>query len=316
MKNLTKKTNEGLSRRRVIKNAAMGSLLLGLPPSLFGQQGLSASSLGRNLTLLTRQGRNVVVAVGTDDVVVVDGGHESDAAELMQEINNLAQGKPVSTLFNTNWRPEHCGLNYQLGPAGTTIIAHENTRLWQNNDFFVTWENRHYQPMPTLAQANQTYYKTGSLTLDNEAVDYGTISQFLTDGDMYIHFKEENVLIVGDMLTVGTYPLLDYVTGGWIGGAQESTRALLELADEDTLIIPASGGVQRRAALEVQLQMLDHAYDMVANAYRTGRSLDQFMATSPMADYADLYGNADLFTELLYRGTWYHVTGRAVPGII
>lgn len=316
MKIKAMKNSKRLSRRHVLKNTALGSLLLGLSPTLFAQQEPSVSPLGSNLSLLTRQGRNVVVAVGNDAVVVVDGGHETDSAALMQEINNLAQGKPVTTLFNTNWRPEHCGLNYLLGPAGATIIAHENTRLWQNNDFFVAWENRQYHPMPKLAQANKTYYKTGQLTLDGAAVEYGTISQFHTDGDMYIHFKDSNVLVVGDMLTVGTYPLLDYVTGGWIGGAQESTRALLELADADTLIIPASGEVQGRAALEAQLQMLDHAYDMVANAYRTGRSLDQFMATSPMADYADMYGNADLFTELLYRSTWYHVTSRAVPGII
>ena len=234
----------------------------------------------------------------------------------MQEINNLAQGRPVETIVNTNWRPDHCGLNTLLGARGTTIIAHEKTRLWQNNDFFVNWEDRHYQPMPTDAQANRTFYKTDSLVLGDETVDFGWISQFHTDGDIYVHFRQANILVVGDMLGVGTYPLLDYITGGWIGGAQECTRALLDMTNEDTLIIAANGDVQNRAALEVQMQMLDHAYEQVANAYRTGRSLDQFMATAPMADYDAIYGNSELFSELLYRGTWYHVPGRAIQGII
>jgi hypothetical protein len=88
------------------------------------------------------------------------------------------------------------------------------------------------------------------------------------------------------------------------------------MCDEETLIVPAAGPVLGKAALQDQQLMLDHAYEMVANAYRTGRSLDQFMETAPMADYDDVYGNADLFTELLYRGTWYHVPGRAIRGII
>jgi glyoxylase-like metal-dependent hydrolase (beta-lactamase superfamily II) len=170
--------------------------------------------------------------------------------------------------------------------------------------------------MPAAAQANDTFYKSASLTLDNETLQFGLISQFHTDGDIYVHFPESNVLITGDMMTVGTYPLLDYVTGGWINGAQACTTGLLAIADADTLIVPADGPVQRRPALEIQQQMLDHAYQKVADAYRNGRSLDQFMAAAPMADYDDLYGDPALFVELLYRGTWYHVPGRAIQGII
>jgi len=147
-------------------------------------------------------------------------------------------------------------------------------------------------------------------------VGYGLIGQFHTDGDIFIYFRESNVLITGDMMTVGAYPLIDYVTGGSIAGAQKSTSGLLDIADAETLVVPASGGVQSRAALEVQKQMLDHAYEKVADAYRTGRSLNQFMAAAPMADYDGIYGDSALFVELLYRGTWYHVPGRAIRGII
>ena len=48
---------------------------------------------------------------------------------LLNEIQMLAPAKRISSLFNSNWRPEHCGLNYHLAD-NTTIIAHENTRLW------------------------------------------------------------------------------------------------------------------------------------------------------------------------------------------
>jgi cyclase len=305
-----------LNRRTLIAGATLGGLGLALPRIVMAQGALATIPIRNSIHLVTGAGCNVVVAVGPDSVLLIDGGLPEHAEAVMVAVERLAPGKPVQALFNSNWRPEHCGLNYILGPQGTAIIAHENTRLWQNNDFTVPWEDRHYTPMPAAAQANDTFYKTGSLTLGNEKVDYGLISQFHTDGDLYVHFPDSNVIIMGDMMAVGTYPLLDYVTGGWINGAQKCTNLMLEMADADTLIVPAIGTVQGRGMLEVQKQMLDTAYDAVANAYRTGRSLDQFMASVPMADYDGIYGDPSLFVELLYNGTWYHVPGRAIQGII
>ena len=316
----------GFSRRNFISRALGGGVacavagaiilpLSSVSKPVLGQPTFSVTPLKNNLSIISSSGGNVLVAAHMEQTCVVDGGKKSEAEALLEVIQGIADG-PISTLFNSNWRPHHCGLNYLLGPEGASIIAHENTRLWQNNDFVVDWEERHYTPIPKAAQANQTFYKGGSLDLGSETVEYGRISEFHTDGDMYVHFRESNVLYVGDMMAVGEYPLLDYITGGWIGGAQKCTAQLLEMCDEETLIVPAAGPVQGKAALQDQQLMLDHAYEMVANAYRTGRSLDQFMETAPMADYDDVYGNADLFTELLYRGTWYHVPGRAIRGII
>lgn len=302
----------------MLNAAALGGLSLtlsSLPGLVLGQKSILVTPLRNNLSLLSTPGWNVLLAVGSDQSCIVDGADSADADNLLQQIEALTD-TPLKTLFNSNWRPHHCGLNYKLGPTGADIIAHENTRLWQNNDFVVDWEGQHYAPLPEQAQANRTFYKNGSLDLGNETVDYGRISEFHTDGDIYIRFRQANIIFVGDMLGVNAYPLLDYITGGWIGGAQKCTAQLIEMCDDDTLVIPASGPVQRREALVGQQQMLDHAYEMVANAYRTGRSLDQFMATAPMADYDGIYGNSDLFTELLYRGTWYHVPGRAIQGII
>lgn len=306
-----------LSRRDLLVNAALGGMALVLPAGLSAQSNPVASTpLRNNIHLISGAGSNIVAAVGDESVVLVDGGLQHNATAVLAEVERLAEGRPVRALFNTNWRPEHCGLNHALGPEGTPIIAHENTRLWQNNDFYVAWEDRHYTPMPVNTQANQTFYESGELVLDDETLAYGHIGQCRSDGDIYVRLIESNILVAGGMMTVGTYPVLDYVTGGWINGARDGTEGLLAMADADTLIVPASGPVQRRPALENQQQMLDHAYDQVAGAFRTGRSLDQFMATAPMADFDAVYGDSTLFVALLYRGTWYHVPERAVPGII
>lgn len=290
--------------------------LVGVPQAGQAQSAFSSTDLGGNLTLISGQGNNVVIAEGPDSVVVVNGGAQDDAQALLAEIKRLTADKPISALFNTNWRPENLGLNYLLGPADTTIIAHENTRLWLGTEFYSEWEDTHYTPIAEEARPNETFYKTGSLNLGDEVIEYGFISQMNTDGDMYVHFTQADVLVVGDMLGTGAYPLLDFVTGGWIVGAQRTTAGLLARATDATKVIASRGGIQGKAELQAQATMLDHAYAKVSEAFKTGRSLGQFKEAEPMAEYNAVWGDPDLFLTLLYKSTWYRVPGRAVPGII
>ena len=311
-------------RRNVLKGMTLGSMLGLVSGSMLGlvsmpgfaQGALHSTPVTDSITLISGAGANVVVAVGASGVVVVDGGSESSAPALLAEINRLSGNKPIVALFNTNWRPDKSGLNHLLGPAGTPIIAHENTRLWQTADLYVDWENTTYTPMEAAAQANQTFYKTGSLDFEGEVIEYGRIKEANTDGDIYVHFTGADVLVVGDMLGVDHYLMLDYVTGGWITGAQRTTEQLLERAGANTRIIAAHGGVVGKAALQAQADMLSHAYDQVALAFQNGRSLEEFLALDPMAPYRAQWGDPTLFVTLLYRGTWYHVPGRAVRNII
>jgi hypothetical protein len=53
--------------------------------------------------------------------------------------------------------------------------------------------------------------------------------------------------MTGDVFTVGSYPILDYTTGGWIGGLSDATKTLVGLVDAQTKIIPGSGPVQTKA---------------------------------------------------------------------
>ncbi len=305
-----------IKRRDVLIGLAAACVVLGLPGIALAQASFSSTSLGGNLTLISGAGSNVVIAEGTDSVVVVNGGLQENAEALLAEIQRLTNNKPISALFNTNWRPENCGLNYLLGPQGVPIIAHENSRLWQGADFYVEWQDHMYQPMPADTRANKTIYKTGTLSLGTEVIEYGFLGQTNTDGDIYVHFTQANVLVVGDMVGGEGYPMLDYVTGGWIGGAQKATAGLIARANVDTKVVASHGTVLALEHLQAQAAMLDVAYNKVAEAFKTGRSLAQFQAADPMMEFNPRWGDPQLFLTQLYNGTWYHVPGRAVPGII
>lgn len=304
------------TRRRILKAFSLSPILAALPLVGRAQMQLTSTPLTASITLISGAGANVVVAVGTDSVVVVNGGSRAAAPAVLAEINRISGNKSISTLFNTNWRPEFSGLNYLLGPQGTTILAHENTRLWQNAEFYVDWQDHQYEPMPKSAQANATFFKTGSLMLDQELIEYGFISQANTDGDIYVHFTNADVLVTGDMLGSDSYVLLDYVTGGWIAGAQKTTAGLIARANANTKVVAAHGAVLGLSHLQEQADMLDHAYEQVSWAFQNGKSIEELLAADPMQDYRARWGDPELFLTLLYKSTWYHVPGRAVRNII
>jgi glyoxylase-like metal-dependent hydrolase (beta-lactamase superfamily II) len=46
------------------------------------------------------------------------------------------------------------------------------------------------------------------------------------------------VLPTGDLFFSGTYPVIDYSTGGWTGGMAAAPDKLLKMGDARTKIIP------------------------------------------------------------------------------
>ncbi len=51
-----------------------------------------------------------------------------------------------------------------------------------------------------------------------ERIDYGYLIEAHTSGDIYVFFRDSNVLAVGDVASPARDPELDYFTGAWIGG--------------------------------------------------------------------------------------------------
>ena len=233
-------------------------IALGTPVRrLFAAQTVSDGSsplrLSDNLFLVRMSGEaNVVAHTGADGVLLVDGGSASASDALMKAVANLPGSGPVHTIFNTHWHPEQTGSNERLGKAGATIIAHENTRLWLTTDVTWTWNGQRFKRLPKIAQPNKTFYTTGKL---DSGVRYGYIPDAAhTDGDLYVYFPKQNVLAVGDIVSGQGWPVVDWATGGWIGGIVGGVQRLQTLANEETRIVPARGPVLSLADLKDSLR--------------------------------------------------------------
>ncbi len=304
--------------RRQLLTAIGGALVAGtLPRSALAEPSaptLETTDLGNGLTVIRGAGANVVVAAGADAVMLVDGGSPERSADLLALVAERWPGKPIALLLDTNWRPEHTGSNAALGAAGVKIMAHVNTKLWLGGDFRVEWQDRRYTPQPAAALPTDTFYTSGTTSFRGRRVDYLYTPRASTDGDVCVLFPEANVLAASDVVAVGRYPLIDYATGGWIGGLEQATRTLLEATNAATRIVPADGPVCSRADLEAQLALCTTMRERVADAFRHGMSFEDFAASSPTREFDASRGDPGLFLKLVYKGAWAHV--RELGGII
>jgi cyclase len=301
-----------LHRRELLRLLACAGTSL----PLFGQSAaaLKSTRLARNVLVISGAGANVVVLTGADGALLVDGGLAENSPELLKMIAAETGGLPVRVLFNTHWHPEQTGSNAAVRKAGGKIIAHENTRLWMGAQVRVEWQKRTYPPQPAAALPTETFYSTGKMTFGGETVQYGYLPQAHTDGDAYVYLPGPNILAAGDVVAVGKYPILDYSTGGWIGGMVQAAKTLLGVANAETRIVAGSGPVQSRADLEAQYAMLASVMDRMLKLLRQGMSARDMIAAKPTAEFDQKWGDPELFITNAYPGLWGHV--RELGGIV
>jgi glyoxylase-like metal-dependent hydrolase (beta-lactamase superfamily II) len=263
---------------------------------------LYVKRLAANITLIGNAGGNVTLFHSPEGVLMVDGGAREHSATLMKVLRDIAGTDRVHTLFNTHWHAGQTGSNAALGAAGTRIIAHENTRLWLTTDVESKWENRVYQPLPKIAQPSQTFYTTGSLEFGGETIDYGHLGQAHTDGDIYVFFRKANVLVAGDVVSVGSFPIIDYCSNGWIGGVVTALGSIVELADANTQIVPGLGQPQNRDYVKAEQTMLNTIKTRLSKLMAQGKSAKEMIDAKPAEEYQAQWGDPELLIRNSYPG--------------
>jgi glyoxylase-like metal-dependent hydrolase (beta-lactamase superfamily II) len=271
---------------------------------------LSETPLRDNLSLITGAGSNVLFLRAAGAAAVVDSGSPERAEELAKLVRGNLGLLSVELLFNTHWHPAHTGGNEALRTGDTEIVAHEITRLWMSTEYYVDWEDKTYLPRDNAALPTRTFYSTDpqplTIEIGDEEIQYGHLPEAHTDGDVYVWLRNRNVLAAGGAVTVGEYPVIDYATGGWIGGLVDATKKLLELTNADTLIVPANGPAQPRSHLQAQLEMLTVVRERIENLMRKGRSIEEMLAAGVTDEFDAKWGtNRERFVANIYHGLWW-----------
>lgn len=239
------------------------------------------TDLGNGLYTIMGRGGNILFSTGPDGTFVIDDQFADIAAENLALIDEVAD-TPVVFVLNTHHHGDHSGGNAPFVKAGATILAHDNVRARLA-------EAAKDDPEKTMGLPVITFSDTTTFHWNDKEIHVFHTPSAHTDGDALVHFRGVDVIHTGDTLFSGRYPYIDLGSGGTVDGALGALARVVELADDDTVIVPGHGPVSSKADVAATIEVITQARQLVRAEMMKGLSRDAVIAADPLAAYNDTY---------------------------
>jgi cyclase len=271
---------------------------------------IRAMKLSDRVAMLYGDGGNVGIVISPDGLLMIDGGYAERSGDLLKAVSEQVDKHTVRTVFNTHWHVDHVGCNETLGRAGAKIMAQENVKKRLSVKTTMESLNRTFDPLKPEGLPAQTFTKGGKMVFGKEHIVYTHVPTAHTDGDTYLFFPGPNVIHTGDLMFNGTYPVIDYSTGGWIGGMAAASDILLKAGDNQTRIIPGHGPMAAKEDLKSTRDMLATVHDRLEKIIKEGKSIEEAVAAAPTKDFDAQWGKGsmkpDVFVRVAYTSILRH----------
>jgi glyoxylase-like metal-dependent hydrolase (beta-lactamase superfamily II) len=301
--------------RRAARAAA---LILGALGAAVAHAELRTTHVAGNVYMISGAGGNVAVSIGKSGVMVVDAGSAATADALLAAIREISPAA-LRYVINTGVAPDHTGGNAALRKAGATftggnatvvggvdegaaIVAHEAALLRETA-----------AGVPVAAQPTETFYVPKiDFYFNDEPVEALHQPNAVDDTNVAVHFRRSDVIVIGDVFRMDTYPYIDLENGGSIEGVLDALNGFIDLAVSDTLaeggtlLIPGHGRICDEGDLVRYRDMLTIIRDRIASLKKAGKTLAQVKAAKPALDYDSRFGattgawTTDKFIEAVY----------------
>lgn len=269
----------------------------------FSKVEIVTADLGSGLAMLTGAGGNIGVSTGADGVFLVDDQFAPLSDKIRAAVRSIS-GEPIRFVLNTHWHWDHSGGNESFGRGGALILAHHAVRARLSSDQHMAAANRTVPASPRAALPVVTFEHGVTLHLNGQTIELSHVDPAHTDGDSIVHFREADVLHLGDTFFSGFYPFFDLSSGGRVGGMIAAADRALAIAGPDTRIIPGHGPLSTRADLARSRAMLVSVRDRVRKLMGEGRSREAVLAARPSrafdADFGGGFMSPDQFVGLVH----------------
>jgi glyoxylase-like metal-dependent hydrolase (beta-lactamase superfamily II) len=286
------------------------------PAALPAASSFSATKLADNIHLVTGPAGNTLVAVDNDGIVLIEGVPAEDADEYLAFVRQLAGTTTVKTLVITHWHDEVTGLNAALAGSSTEIIAHANTRQWLGSTIRRRGDEIRHLPLPKQQLPTLVFHDRLTLAFRGGSIELGYLLQAHTDGDIYAWFPQQNVLFTGPAVRSDRWPAVDEGSNGFIGRFVDSYETLSSVANDSTVIVPASGTVLSKADFEGQKLMYQNLMKQMVALLRQSRSAEEVVIANPTVGLRPEWGDAGEFLDEGFRSFYGHLRETQYVGIM
>jgi len=257
-----------------------------------------ATTLSPTVTMIKGKGGNIAVSAGEDGVFIIDDQYKALTDQLLAAISKISD-QPIRFVINTHYHGDHVGGNEAIGQAGAVIIAHDNIRTRMSADMFNNFWGETTPAWPKDSLPVVTFNDKVTLHFNGEPVTVTHVPHGHTDGDAIVFFPVSNVLHMGDIYFNGLYPFIDLDGGGSIQGMIAAVELGMEIANDETQVIPGHGPMSDRQGLAAYLAFLTKARDNVQAMIDQGMDLQQVIAAKPTAAWDESLGKVWITPEQL-----------------
>jgi glyoxylase-like metal-dependent hydrolase (beta-lactamase superfamily II) len=235
---------------------ALGAALFPALAARSQQASITTTDLGGGAFLFQGAGCNVLALRGDEGALMIDGGLAANVEALLRAVFTATGNDRIHTLVNTHWHPEQTGANELVGRAGGAIFAHEKTAMYLSHAVTSVIAGE-LTPLPDVARPKETTRGEGSFEFAGHEIVYGYLPAAHTDGDLFVHIPDLNVMAVGGVVAAQAWPLLDFHNGAWFGGRVRAVERLAGLVKPDTRVVPADGPLLAGRDIARQRDMYD-----------------------------------------------------------
>jgi cyclase len=265
---------------------------------------IKTDKLSDTTYMMVGAGGNLGVSIGEDAVFVIDDQFAPLTPKIEAAIARLTT-KPVKFVLNTHWHFDHTGGNANLGKTGALIVAHDNVRKRMSTEGFIEFLGMKTTPEPKVALPVVTFSTDATFYLNGDEVYVFHVPRAHTDGDAIIHFRNSNVIHMGDTFFNKLYPFIDTSSGGTIDGMIAAVDRGLAISTDSTKIIPGHGPLGNKAELQAYRTMLATISARIKAQIKQGLKLEDAIAAKPTADFDDVWGKGFLppakFVEMVWK---------------
>ncbi|MEM1270995.1 MAG: MBL fold metallo-hydrolase [Bacteroidota bacterium] len=281
------------------------ALILVLPAAAqdFSGVEIQTTNLGNGIYMLTGAGGNMGLSVGEDGAFLIDDQFAPLSEKILAAIAEFTD-QPVTFVLNTHYHGDHTGGNEAMSGAGAMIVAHDNVRRRMSVTEFNTTFNVEIAAAPEAALPVITFTDEMRFYWNADTLHIKHVEAAHTDGDALVVVRGANVIHAGDLYFSDAYPVIDVSAGGEIAGMIAAADIMLELADDDTRIIPGHGPLSTHADLAAYRAMLADVHQRIQQMVSDGLTMEEVIAAKPTADYDAEWGNGfippDQFVSIVF----------------
>lgn len=246
---------------------------------------IKATDLGNRTYMLTGQGGNITVAVGSDAIIMVDGQFAPLSDKIKAAIREISP-LPIKFLINTHYHGDHTGGNENFAKDGVTIVGHDNIRVRLAAGTRSGLGGNPTPAAPAQALPTDTYI-VGARTVEvgGRKALLTHIANAHTDGDTWVYFADANVLATGDTFNnLKRYQNIDFGNGGDVRGMVRALDTYIKASNDTTKIVPGHGPLASKADLVVFRDMLVTSRDRIEKLVNDGKTEQEVLDLKPLAD--------------------------------